>query len=69
MGEFDLIDSIKRRVSVPDGFAGIGDDCAILPQKAGFQTVVSTDMLVEGTHFILDRSSPSNLDGNPWQST
>ena len=65
MGEFDLIDSIKRRVSVPDGFAGIGDDCAILPQKAGFQTVVSTDMLVEGTHFILDRSEPFELG---WKS-
>ncbi len=61
IGEFGLIESIGRRVNVPSGFMGIGDDCAIIPQRDGYQTVVSTDMLVEGTHFILGKSDPFKL--------
>lgn len=32
---------------------GIGDDAALLHQQTGTQTVVTTDMLMEGTDFIL----------------
>jgi thiamine-monophosphate kinase len=32
---------------------GIGDDAALLAQRTGQQTVVTTDMLMEGTDFIL----------------
>ncbi|MBU6259829.1 MAG: thiamine-phosphate kinase, partial [Burkholderiales bacterium] len=31
---------------------GVGDDCALLPPPAGQQLAVSSDMLVEGRHFV-----------------
>lgn len=54
LGEFGLIGRISESFRAPDGVHGIGDDCAVLPQKTGMDTLVSTDMLVEGTHFLLD---------------
>ena len=51
-GEFELIDLISRRFPPEEGIVGIGDDCAIIPQNAGMETLVSTDMLVEGVHFL-----------------
>ena len=54
MTEFGLISKISAAFpDLPEGCEGIGDDCAILPQRDGMQTLVSTDMLVEGTHFLL----------------
>ena len=51
MGEFDLIDRyFKRPVRHAD--LGIGDDCALLGARPGHQLAVSTDMLVEGRHFL-----------------
>ncbi len=35
-----------------DGYLGIGDDCAVLPIGDGEAFVVTTDMLVEGVHFL-----------------
>ena len=52
LGEFGLIGRIGRQFSVPDGVTGIGDDCAVIPQESGLDTLVSTDMLIEGTHFV-----------------
>ena len=51
MGEFDLI---KRYFSRPVHRAvlGVGDDCALLAPTAGMQLALSTDMLVEGRHFL-----------------
>ena len=60
LGEFGLIGRIRQMVSVPEGVTGIGDDCAIIPQESGMDTLVSTDMLIEGTHFLMD-------DITPWQ--
>ena len=51
-GEFELIDMIKAGIDLPDGFVGIGDDCAHLPEAEGLKTLVSTDMLLEGVHFL-----------------
>jgi len=31
---------------------GVGDDCALLATRAGFEIAVTTDMLVEGRHFL-----------------
>jgi len=31
---------------------GVGDDCALLAARAGFEIAVTTDMLVEGRHFL-----------------
>jgi thiamine-monophosphate kinase len=30
---------------------GVGDDCALLAARAGFEIAVTTDMLIEGRHF------------------
>ena len=65
-GEFALIDKIKSlSAAVPEGVVGIGDDCAVLPQKDGIQSLVSCDLLVEGEHFILDRIALRDLG---WKS-
>lgn len=64
-GEFEFIDSIRRMFPVPEGIGGIGDDCAIIPQEDGFETLVSTDLLVEGSHFILGDITPYQLG---WKS-
>ena len=65
LGEFELIDWIRTRFSVPEGVTGIGDDCAVLPQREGLETLVSTDMLVEGVHFLLSDADPFALG---WKS-
>ncbi len=51
MGEFDLI----RRFFTRDqqvARVGIGDDCAIFGAQVGYEHCISTDMLVEGRHFL-----------------
>ncbi len=50
-GEFDLI---RRYFSYPTSHTvlGVGDDGALLSLRPGMQQVVSTDMLVAGTHFL-----------------
>ena len=64
-GEFGLIEWIRGQFRVPDGVLGIGDDCAVIPQHEGQETLVSTDMLVEGTHFLLEDIDPYSLG---WKS-
>jgi thiamine-monophosphate kinase len=51
LGEFDLI---ERYFTVPARRAalGVGDDCALLAPEPGRQLAVSSDMLVEGRHFL-----------------
>ncbi len=55
MKEFELIDLLTRGVdrSAVDLAAGVGDDCAVISGPAGRQWLVTTDLLVEGTHFDL----------------
>lgn len=51
MGEFELIERyFKRPAQQAD--VGIGDDCALWTPRAGHQLAFSTDMLVEGRHFL-----------------
>lgn len=54
IGEFGLIKHIAAAVELKNesSLKGIGDDAAVIDYK-GKQTVVSTDMLVEGVHFDL----------------
>lgn len=54
LGEFGLIEEISRSITPPPGILGIGDDCAVIPQLSGMETLVSSDMLIEGTHFLMD---------------
>jgi thiamine-monophosphate kinase len=53
LGEFDLIDRYFRDAAArrDDVLLGVGDDGALLCPKAGFDLVMVTDTLVEGTHF------------------
>jgi thiamine-monophosphate kinase len=51
LGEFDLIDRYFKR-PVRRATLGIGDDCALLSPSPGMQLAVSSDMLVEGRHFL-----------------
>ena len=49
--EFDLI---RRHFlqPTPSAVLGPGDDCALLVPSAGMELAITTDMLVEGTHFL-----------------
>lgn len=51
LGEFDLIEQFFRRPA-PRAVLGGGDDCALLAPAPGRQLAVSTDLLVEGRHFL-----------------
>ena len=51
MGEFDLIARYFTR-PVRRAALGVGDDCALLVPRPGMQIAVSSDMLVEGRHFL-----------------
>ncbi len=50
-GEFDLIARHFTR-PVRRAALGVGDDCALLAPTPGMQLAVSSDMLVEGRHFL-----------------
>jgi thiamine-monophosphate kinase len=61
MGEFEFIEGIRRAFCDVGSseIIGIGDDCAVLPigggeagGSGGEAMVVTTDMLVEGVHFL-----------------
>jgi thiamine-monophosphate kinase len=54
LGEFGLIDYLTRNIEIQQASTvlGIGDDAAVI-DHFGKQTVISTDMLVEGIHFDL----------------
>jgi thiamine-monophosphate kinase len=54
VGEFDLIERWFTRPghAARRAVLGIGDDCALLQPSPGMQLAVSSDMLVEGRHFL-----------------
>jgi len=51
MGEFDLIARFFKRPAQRQPL-GVGDDCALLAPAPGTHLAVSSDMLVEGRHFL-----------------
>ena len=59
LGEFELIERFFTR-PVRRAVLGVGDDCALLAGTPGMQWCVSSDMLVEGRHF-LSTVSPQRL--------
>jgi thiamine-monophosphate kinase len=56
MGEFSFIKWIRsRQKRRSDVVLGIGDDCAIVDVSSDRLCLITTDMLVDGTHFNLRR--------------
>ena len=51
LGEFDLIERFFPRPARRAAL-GVGDDCALLQPTPGMTLAVSTDMLIEGRHFL-----------------
>lgn len=51
LGEFELIEEYFAR-PVRRAALGVGDDCALLSPAPGMQLAVSSDMLIEGRHFL-----------------
>jgi thiamine-monophosphate kinase len=54
LGEFGLIEHLTRNIEIQNAstIVGVGDDAAVI-DHFGKQTVVSTDLLIEGIHFDL----------------
>lgn len=55
LGEFGLINHLTKDIKPgsPTTVKGVGDDCAVLAPTAETQTLVTTDLLMEGVHFDL----------------
>jgi thiamine-monophosphate kinase len=53
LGEFGLIRHLTENIKLqnPSSLKGVGDDAAIIEYEKDKQTVVTTDLLVEGVHF------------------
>ena len=61
LGEFGLIDRIRRQVAVGRGVRlGIGDDAAWVDHPQG-SSLVTADLLIEGIHFDLKWTSLADL--------
>lgn len=54
LGEFGLIDHLTKNIELQNASSvlGVGDDAAVI-DHFGRQTVVTTDLLIEGVHFDL----------------
>src|SRR5688500_1759540 len=54
LGEFGLIEHLTKNIELQNAssIVGVGDDAAVIDHY-GKQTVITTDLLVEGVHFDL----------------
>lgn len=62
--EFELIEHLRAilpPLAMPQGTIAIGDDCAVLPSANDGYQLVTTDLLMEGTHFLGDQHSPEQI--------
>src|SRR5574337_1567685 len=56
MSEFSFIQWIRtRQKRRKDVILGIGDDCAVIDVSSDKLCLITTDMMVEGTHFDLKK--------------
>ena len=62
--ELSFIDRIRRRATLPRSsrlILGIGDDCAIFrPPASPIDLLFTTDLLIEGTHFLRSTHTPED---------
>ena len=63
LGEFAFIDRFAPRFMQNLGadILGIGDDCAVLPIGDQKVVLVTTDMLIEDSHFLKSKIPPADL--------
>jgi thiamine-monophosphate kinase len=63
LGEFGLIERIAGRVGAARApvVEGIGVDASILAPTPGYEIVTTTDMLIEGVHFLLEKTPARDL--------
>src|SRR6185369_14785425 len=62
LGEFGLIDYLTRNIELQNAssIVGVGDDAAVI-DNFGRQTVVTTDLMLEGVHFDLSYTPLKHL--------
>lgn len=55
MGEFGLIKHLTNDIDIKNSstLKAVGDDCAVIAPELELQTIVTTDLLMEGVHFDL----------------
>ena len=55
LGEFGLIHRLTDNIELVNesSVKGVGDDCAVIAPDQHMQTLVTTDLLLEGVHFDL----------------
>jgi thiamine-monophosphate kinase len=66
IGERELIRRLSPYVLTGEnaGLLGVGDDCAVLrEQPSGARSVLTTDLLIEGIHFLADEETSWELVG------
>ena len=58
LGEFGLIERLTKDIELknPSSVKGVGDDCAVL-HYGEKETLVTTDLLLEGIHFDFDSAT------------
>ncbi len=64
VGELALIEAIRGALGRREGsrvVRGLGDDCAVVRTDGAGAAVQSVDVMVDGTHFRLDRASPADV--------
>ncbi len=63
LGEFGLIERFSGQFlkGLKPGVVGIGDDAAVIPQDEINSLLVTTDMLIEDTHFLRSAIPPADL--------
>jgi thiamine-monophosphate kinase len=62
MGELDYIRWIRKLTPAsPRILVGPGDDCAVIAARAGQPLLVTTDLLLDGSHFVLAEAGPRRV--------
>jgi len=63
LGEFGFIAHFSPAFirNLPKNLTGIGDDCAVIPWKSRKKVLVTTDLLIDGVHFLKEKISAADL--------